>query len=290
MPKKIHGLGRGLDVLLPDSEPESGVQEIDVGLIDPNPNQPRQTFTEENLEQLAQSIRDQGVLQPILLTPSGNGRYQIVAGERRWRAARQAGLRAIPCVIREMSRQQQMEAALIENLQREDLNPVETAQGIRSLMDGYGYTQEQAAERLAKSRPAVANLLRILTLPEPVLDEVRKGLLSAGHARVLAGLSNPHEQLALAEETIQEGYSVRQLEERAAKKKTANGTKTGRRADHRGDLSTELRGLEEQMRETLGLRVTIAGSERRGRIVMQYFSAAELEALYEAVQRLREER
>ncbi|MBR6953585.1 MAG: ParB/RepB/Spo0J family partition protein [Clostridia bacterium] len=287
MPKKIHGLGRGLDALLPDTVPEGGVQEIDIGLIDPNPNQPRQSFSEENLEQLAQSIRDQGVLQPILLTPSADGRYSIVAGERRWRAARMAGIRTVPCLVRELSRQQQMEAALIENMQREDLNPVEEALGIRALMDECGYTQEQAAERLAKSRPAVANLLRILTLPDAVLDEVRKGLLSAGHARVLAGLDSAHAQLALAEETLREGYSVRQLEERAAAKKSTAASKTKASA-HRGDLSAELRGLEDEMRETLGLRVTIAGSERKGRIILQYHTAAELEALYEAIQRLRE--
>ena len=296
MPKKIHGLGRGLDVLLPDTEAESGVQEIDIGLIDPNPNQPRQTFTEESLEQLARSIRDQGLLQPVLLTPGERGRYSIVAGERRWRAARQAGLQRIPCVVRAMDRQQQMEAALVENIQREDLNPVEAALGIRALMTECGYTQEQAAERLAKSRPAVANLLRILTLPETVVEQVRQGQLSAGHARVLAGLDSEEEQLALAEETLREGWNVRQLEARAAQLRAEKAAKDGgetpaapRRPGVRGNVSPELRGLEEQMRETLGMRVTIAGSERRGRIVLQYYSAQELETLYNAIQQLRGE-
>ena len=192
MPKKTRGLARGLDALLPEMDttaPGAG-QEIAIGDIDPNPDQPRHLFSEESIAQLAQSIRDQGVLQPILVTPMKGGRYRIVAGERRWRAAREAGLTAVPCIVREMDVVTQMEIALIENIQREDLNPIETAMGIQSLMKQCGYTQETVAQRLSKSRPAVANLLRLLTLPESVIDMVRRNALSAGHARVLAGLDS----------------------------------------------------------------------------------------------------
>ncbi|MBQ7306262.1 MAG: ParB/RepB/Spo0J family partition protein, partial [Clostridia bacterium] len=214
MAKKTRGLGRGLEALLPDAEEalSSGVQEISLGDIDPNPDQPRRTFSEESIAQLAQSIREQGVLQPILVTPQNGGRYRIVAGERRWRASRAAGLDKVPVIVRDLDVIQQMEIALIENLQREDLNPIEVAQGIRSLMQQCGYTQETVANRLSKSRPAVANLLRLLTLPEEVIELVRQGSLSAGHARVLAGLDDNARKLALAKETIEQGYSVRQLE------------------------------------------------------------------------------
>ena len=218
MAKKSHGLGRGLDALLPEADESlsGGVQEIAIGDIDPNPDQPRRVFQEESIAQLAQSIREQGVLQPILVTPEDGGRYRIVAGERRWRASRAAGLDAVPCLVRDLDVIQQMEIALVENLQREDLNPIEAARGIRSLMQQCGYTQEAVANRLSKSRPAVANLLRLLTLPEEVMALVEKGALSAGHARVLAGMEDDAAKLALARETIDRGYSVRQLEALAA--------------------------------------------------------------------------
>ena len=185
MPKKTHGLARGLDSLLPevDMMTSGGGQEIAIGDIDPNPDQPRRAFSEESIAQLAQSIREQGLLQPILVVPMNGGRYRIVAGERRWRAARMAGLDRVPCIIREMDVPTQMEIALVENLQREDLNPIEAAQGIQTLMRQCGYTQEAVAARLCKSRPAVANLLRLLTLPEDIITMVRQGTLSAGHGR-----------------------------------------------------------------------------------------------------------
>ena len=185
MPKKTRGLARGLDALLPEMDttaPGAG-QEIAIGDIDPNPDQPRHLFSEESFAQLAQSIRDQGVLQPILVTPMKGGRYRIVAGERRWRAAREAGLTAVPCIVREMDVVTQMEIALIENIQREDLNPIETAMGIQSLMKQCGYTQETVAQRLSKSRPAVANLLR-LPVDRPTMVET-----TAFGAAALAGLA-----------------------------------------------------------------------------------------------------
>ena len=287
MPKKTRGLARGLDSLLPELDtvaPGAG-QEIAIGDIDPNPDQPRRTFSEESIAQLAQSIADQGVLQPILVTPVSGGRYRIVAGERRWRAARAAGLTAVPCIVRDLDVVQQMEIALIENLQREDLNPIEVAQGIQSLMKQCGYTQETVATRLSKSRPAVANLLRLLTLPESVIAMVRLGTLSAGHARVLAGLDDEELKLQLANRTIAEGWSVRQLESAAAllKQDAAKHPKPEKKPH---ELPVELTELETLCRETFGLRATLTGTAKKGKIVLQYYSQDELERLNEVLQQL----
>ena len=288
MPKKTRGLARGLDSLLPELDaaaPGAG-QEIAIGDIDPNPDQPRRAFSEESIAQLADSIRDQGVLQPILVTPMAGGRYRIVAGERRWRAAREAGLTAVPCIVRELDVVQQMEIALIENLQREDLNPIEVAQGIQSLMKQCGYTQETVAQRLSKSRPAVANLLRLLTLPEGVIAMVRQGTLSAGHARVLAGLEDEAMKQQLANRTIAEGWSVRQLETAAAllKQDASKLPPKAKKAVHA--LPVELTELETLCRETFGLRATLTGTAKKGKIVLQYYSQDELERLNELLQQL----
>lgn len=289
MAKKTRGLGRGLEALLPDAEEalSSGVQEISLGDIDPNPDQPRRTFSEESIAQLAQSIREQGVLQPILVTPQNGGRYRIVAGERRWRASRAAGLDKVPVIVRDLDVIQQMEIALIENLQREDLNPIEVAQGIRSLMQQCGYTQETVANRLSKSRPAVANLLRLLTLPEEVIELVRQGSLSAGHARVLAGLDDNARKLALAKETIEQGYSVRQLEALAAAVK-AEPEKQPAPKPKKAALPAELTELESRIRETMGVRATLTGTVKKGKIVLQYYSQDELEHLNDLLLRLEE--
>ena len=283
MPKKIHGLGRGLDALLPESDAAQGAgREISIGDIDPNPDQPRRTFTEESIAQLAQSIRDQGVLQPILVTPKEDGRYQLVAGERRWRAARVAGLETVPCLVRDLDEVQQREIALIENLQREDLNPLEAAQGVQNLMRQCGYTQETVARRLGKSRPAVANLLRLLNLPDEVQEMVRQGVLSAGHARVIAGVEGEAAQLALAKEAVARDLSVRQLEAvAAARKQTGVPDRKKPRV-----LSAELSELEGRIREATGLRATLQGSEKKGKIVLQYYSREELERLSDFLGRL----
>ncbi len=288
MAKKSRGLGRGLDALLPESdEMEAGIQQIAIGDIDPNGDQPRRSFPDESLAQLAQSIRDQGVLQPILVTPQMGGRYRIVAGERRWRASRMAGLDTVPCIVRDMDVIQQMEIALVENLQREDLNPMEQASGIRALMRQCGYTQEAVALRLSKSRPAIANLLRLLTLPQDVQELIRQGQLSAGHARVLAGLDEDDAKSALAKETIEKGYSVRQLEEMAAQRRGGN---TAASAAHRRprQLPVELKELEGRIRETMGIRATLTGSARKGKIVLTYYSEEELEHLNDLLQRMQE--
>lgn len=277
---KRGGLGRGLDVLLPqtDSLLETVVRDIDIDDIDPNADQPRREFDQDALKQLSESIREAGVLSPILVVENGM-RYRIVAGERRYRASRMAGLTSVPCIVRSMTTEQQMEAALIENLQREDLNPIEEANAIRSLMQECGYTQEQAAKRLGKSRPAIANALRLLSLPQKVLDLVVAGDLSAGHARTLAGLDDENRQLELAHQCVLHGYSVRRLEEMVKEKpqKPAPKAKV---------LAPELDMLQSSMREALGLKTTLNGNAKKGKITLSYNSAEELEHLYEVIGRL----
>ena len=278
---KRGGLGRGLDVLLPQSGEllETVVRDISIDEIDPNASQPRRDFDKEALEQLADSIREAGVLSPILVVENGM-RYRIVAGERRYRAARLAGLETVPCIVRSMTNEQQMEAALIENLQRQDLNPIEEAAAIRSLMQECGYTQEQAARKLGKSRPAIANALRLLNLPKAVTDLVVTGDLSAGHARVLAGRDSEARQLELAHQCVLHGYSVRRLEELAKARPAV------RQAAPKREAGPELMALQNAMREALGLKTTLSGTETRGKITLSYNSAQELEHLYEVIGRL----
>ncbi|MCI6377162.1 MAG: ParB/RepB/Spo0J family partition protein [Clostridiales bacterium] len=278
---KRGGLGRGLDVLLPQNEEllETVVRDIAIDDIDPNTAQPRRNFDKEALEQLADSIREAGVLSPILVVENGM-RYRIVAGERRYRASRLAGLESVPCIVRSMTTEQQMEAALIENLQRQDLNPIEEANAIRSLMQECGYTQEQAAQKLGKSRPAIANALRLLNLPGEIIDLVAQGDLSAGHARVLAGVESQTRQLELAHQCVLHGYSVRKLEELAKAKPLE------RKATAVAALSPELTALQNTMREALGLKTALTGTENKGKITLSYNSAEELEHLYEVLGRL----
>ncbi|NLO86372.1 MAG: ParB/RepB/Spo0J family partition protein [Clostridiales bacterium] len=277
------GLGRGLDVLLPQNEEllETMVRDIAIDEIDPNSAQPRRDFDKDALEQLAASIRQAGVLSPILVVENGM-RYQIVAGERRYRASRIAGLETVPCIVRNLTNEQQMEAALIENLQREDLNPIEEATAIRSLMQECGYTQEQAAQKLGKSRPAIANMLRLLNLPKEITDLVATGELSAGHARVLAGLESETRQLELARQCVLHSYSVRKLEE-MAKSNTQNESK---KAPSTQSLSPELNVLQNALREALGIKTMVNGNEKKGKITLSYNSSEELEHLYEAIGRL----
>ena len=277
------GLGRGLDVLLPQSNDilETVVRDIPIAEIDPNASQPRREFDKDGLEQLSDSIRQAGVLSPILVVENGS-RFRIVAGERRFRAARMAGLETVPCIVRDMTNSQQMEAALIENLQRQDLNPIEEAMAIRSLMQECGYTQEEAAKKLGKSRPAVTNLLRLLTLPQSVTDMVIRGELSAGHARVLAGISPESRQLELAHQCVLHDYSVRRLEELSQKQEPR---KAGI-AVKASALSAELNTLQNAMREALGVKTTLTGTEKKGKILLTYSSADELEHIFEAVGRL----
>ena len=284
MAKKSHGLGRGLDSLFPGAEEwGTSIQEIPVGELDPNPDQPRQSFDQESIGQLADSIRDQGVLQPLLVVPASGGRYRIIAGERRYRASRIAGLETVPCIVKDIDVIRQMEIALIENLQREDLNPMEAARGIQALMKQCGYTQEKVSTRLGKSRPAVANLLRLLSLPEEVTEMVRDGLISAGHARVLAGIRSAEEQIRLAKRAADEGMSVRRLEQlaSAAKEKPAKKRRPA-------PMPAELRELQEKIRLKTGLKSALTGSITKGRIVLQYSSRDELARLNELLDQIQE--
>ena len=284
MPKKM-GLGRGLDALLPEiEEQENVVREIAIADIDRNPQQPRRDFDEEALKSLSESIRASGVLTPLLVVQTG-ARYRLVAGERRLRASLMAGLQTVPCVVRDFSRQQEMEATLVENLQREDLNPVEEAEGIRALMEQCGYTQEKAAERLGKSRPAGANSLRLLGLEKEILAEVRSGKLTAGHARVLAGIHDPEDRKALFRRVLNEHLSVRQLEMLAAD--LAAGVRVQPRKQAPKSLSLELRDMQERLRTAVGVqRVTIQGGDKRGKVILSYRSAEELDLIYAALETL----
>lgn len=278
---KKTGLGRGLDALLPeDNNLQNTVSMIAITELDRNPEQPRREFDEEALQALAESMKEAGVLQPLLVIERG-GRYQIVAGERRFRAARLAGLTSVPCIVRDFTPQEQMEAALIENIQREDLNAIEEAAAVRQLMDRCGYTQEKAAKRLGKSRPAVANLLRLLSLPEAVKAQVTAGKLSAGHARVLAGLEDEKLQLALAERTVQEGLSVRALEKLAAQPAPMPRAKPEPRP-----LPLELQDMESRLRDAFGVRTQIRGNRKHGKIILQYYNEDELERLYQCMEAL----
>ena len=289
MAAKKKGLGRGLDALLPEADEllPNVVQEIPVGDIDPNTEQPRRSFPEEAMTQLSASVKEQGILQPLLVVEQPGGRYRIVAGERRWRAARQAGLATVPCIVRDMDMIRQMEVSLIENLQREDLNPMEEAAAIRALMQQCGYTQETVAARLSKSRPVIANLLRLLTLPKEVAQMVREGQLSAGHARVLAGLDREEDKVALARETLAKGYSVRQLEQLVSLRREAESHgQAAHKVKNARPLPPELKELEGRVRETLGMRATLTGNAKKGKIVLQYYSQAELERLYEVLEKL----
>lgn len=280
------GLGRGLDALLePYAGPEADrdaanrVLEISVRDIDTNRAQPRKSFDEAALRELADSIRVHGVVQPLLVRPNGS-RYTIVAGERRFRAARLVGLETVPVLAAEYDEAQMQEVALIENLQREDLNPVEEAAAIRFLMQQHDLTQEEVSERLGKSRPAIANALRLLNLDRNVLELVRTGALSAGHGRALAAVTDAATQERLADECVRLGYSVRALESRVRNLQAGRKpSKKAAPAPHSGDLAQAERAL----RDRLGTRVRIAGDERRGRITIEYYSADDLQRIYERI-------
>lgn len=272
------GLGRGLDALLGDyTQPTpEGVQELDIHLIDTNAGQPRKDFDQEKLQELADSIRQHGVVQPILLRQNGE-RYVIVAGERRFRAARLAGLDQVPAIVKDLDEAQVMEVALIENLQREDLNPIEEAAAIRFLMQQHDLTQEEVSRRLSKSRPAIANSLRLLTLPEPVQAYLRNGKLQAGHARALAGLQDPEAQAVLADKIVGEGLSVRAAESLAREQ----GQKPPRQKKEPPATDPDLAAAEASLREWLGTKVSIQGSSQRGRIVIEYYNAELLQGIYD---------
>ncbi|MHA3914910.1 ParB/RepB/Spo0J family partition protein [Halovulum sp. GXIMD14793] len=272
------GLGRGLSMLLAEGEGTArppGDRQIPIEQIVPNPDQPRRDFVKSDLDDLARSISEKGVIQPLIVraSPDGSDTYQIVAGERRWRAAQQAKLHELPVIIREFSDVEVLEIAIIENIQRADLNPVEEAVGYRQLMDRFGHTQEKISEALGRSRSHIANLLRLLNLPKDVLDLVRNGQLSAGHARTLVTAEDP---LTLAHKIITEGLSVRQAEA------LAKGKPTQQRAGQtRSEKDADTRAIEKDLAAHLGLKISIdhkPGTEG-GTVRISYSSLDQLDGL-----------
>lgn len=278
MAAKKGGLGRGLDALLVDNSIEnissSSAVKLKLNEIEPNKNQPRKVFDDEALSELSASIEKHGIIQPLLVRPLPGGTYQLVAGERRWRAARMAGLTEAPVVIRELSDEDASALALIENLQREDLDPIEEAEGYRYLMDTYSITQEEAAQKVGKSRSAVANLMRLLSLPKDVLELVRAKTLSAGHARALLPIEDSALIAQFAKEIIEKGFSVRQTEKLV--KDFLKPQKPGKKTAEKDKYITE---VELSLCESLGRKVSIKGSEKGGSITIEFFNKDDLEKL-----------
>ena len=280
-PKKKAGLGKGLDALFIDnSTEENGDKLVNINDIEPKRDQPRKYFDEESLKELADSIAMHGVIQPLLVRPLSDGGYQLIAGERRWRASRMAGLSQVPVIVKEMTDEEAMELALIENLQREDLNPIEEAEGFKLLMDTYSLTQEQAAEKVGKSRPAVANALRLLSLPGAVLDMVKQGIISSGHARTLIPLTDEKLIIKLAEEISQKELSVRETE-RIVKTLLKPKSEIVKKKSKRDPYYDE---CEIAIREELGRKAKINVSRgNKGSIEIEFFSKEDLQSILEAL-------
>lgn len=278
------GLGKGLSALLGDAGPapsessassSGGVREIEISRIRPNPNQPRMLFNDETLDELAQSIAERGVLQPILLRPTDDG-FEIVAGERRWRAAQRARLHSIPAIVREIDATTTAELALIENIQREDLNAIEEAEGYRQLIERHGHTQDGAAKLVNKSRSHVANLLRLLSLPEMVRQSLMKGDITMGHARAVATAPDPE---ALTREIIKKGLSVRQTEKLASKVRPGAGADIARASARNNPADADRVALERQLGEMLGVKVQVAHKGQGGSVTLYYSNLDQLDMI-----------
>ena len=280
------GLGKGLGALLGDFSEEvaekSAYQKLPIYKVEPNPDQPRHDFDEEELQALADSIEEHGIIQPLTVRELNTGYYQIIAGERRWRAARIANLTEVPVVIIEADDKKAMELALIENLQRQDLNPVEEALGYRTLMQDYGLTQEDAAKRVGKSRPAVANALRLLALTPEVLEKVREGSLSAGHARAVLSLKSEKKQLEAAQKIIALGLSVRQAE-LLCKNMSKETAPVKKEPVLQVDYVAE---CEKQLSKHLGRGVKIVTGKKKGRFELEYYGEEDLQVLLDALMKL----
>ena len=280
------GLGRGLGALLGDFEEESREKTpyklLPIQKVEPNRNQPRQDFDEEELAALAESLAEHGIIQPLTVRELDSGYYQIIAGERRWRAARIAGLTEVPVVVIEADEQKVMELALIENLQRQDLNPVEEALGYRALMEDFGLTQEDAAQRVGKSRPAVANALRLLNLSDAILEKVRNGSLSAGHARALLSVKSEKKQLELMQKIIALGLSVRQAE--LLCKNLSREPAPEKPVSLAVDYVAE---CEKQLSKHLGRGVKIVNGKRKGRFELEFYGQEDLQILLDALLKLK---
>ncbi len=274
MAKKQSGLGKGLGALLLENTTEDMVatNTLPISEIIPNKEQPRKTFDEAALSELAESIKQHGVLQPLLVRPLADGGYQLVAGERRWRASRMAGLREIPVVVKELTDTETMEIAIIENLQREDLNPIEEAEGLQALIDKCGFTQEDIAASVGKSRPAIANSLRLLRLPPEVRDMTRKGIISAGHARALLALDGEAVIYEAAQNIVKNKLTVRDVE-RLAKIKDKEKVVSQKRYKRRDSFYDE---VELTLSEVLGRRVKVYNGKGKGTLEIEFYSQEDL--------------
>ncbi len=290
------GLGRGLGSLLGiwdddnsplnnDTKPletvkKSEVNKIEMSKIDVNPNQPRKNFDPTALKELSASIKEHGVIQPIIVAPRGD-RYIIVAGERRFRASKMAGIKEIPAVVRDYTDNQIQEIALLENIQREDLNPIETARAMKELLTTFGWTQEVLADRLGKSRPAVANILRLLNLTPAVVEMIESGKLSAGHARSLVVVEDPEVQLQLAKQAVSKKITVRDLE------KAVSDIQNPKKKKAKQSVSDDMRAFLDKMQLTFSTKVGVIGNEKRGRIYIDYYTADDLDRIYDIISRLK---
>ena len=309
-PKKAKGLGKGLDALFGDVEvtpvksankkesskqakadtaakksdeteaSQGGVLYIDINDIKPNTGQPRKHFDEEKLEELASSIQQHGLIQPIVLRKLKTG-YEIVAGERRWRACRIVGLKEVPCIVKELTDEENMLLAIIENMQREDLNPIEEAEGLKQMIDTYGLTQEQVSYSVGKSRPYITNSLRLLKLPEEVRTLTASGEISVGHAKALAAVKDRDKQITLAKKTAKDGLSVRQIE------LMAKETKAPARKAPKVKKSADEKKIEEDMKNALGTKVNLNRKGKKGKIEIEFYSDEDLERLIELITSLK---
>lgn len=284
-------LGKGLDALFESYQQEiidmnqinlkddGQVREIKIQDIDPNIDQPRKDFDEESIEELVKSIKEHGILQPILLKPNSNGRYTIIAGERRWRAARLAGLDRIPAIIRDIDDSEMLILALVENLQREDLDPIEEAEGIKRLMEECNLTQEQVAQKLGKSRPAIANALRLLSLSDKIQSYLKENKITTGHARALLAIEDEQTREEIALQIIEKGLSVRETEKLIKRLKEGDKPKK----EQKKEKPSYLIDIEEKLEETLGTRVLITQGKRKGVIEIEYYNNDDLERIMDRI-------
>ena len=297
MPLPKHGLGRGLGALIPPGIPAAlapGVREAQVASIMPNPMQPRHRMDPDALRELADSIKEHGLIQPLIVTPAPDStelapRYQLIAGERRWSAAKLAGLERVPVIVRGATPQEMLELALVENIQRADLNPLEEANAYRQLMGDFGLTQEQVASKVGKNRTTVANALRLLRLPEDIRAEIANETISEGHARAILTVADEAKQKTLLRAVIEQGMSVRQTEEaarranespKASERKATRNTHANR---EEREMPAATRALESDFRAALGTKVQVFRSRKGGKVVIHFYSEEELEAIYEKI-------
>lgn len=276
---KMSGLGKGLGALMLENNTDSMVSTstLSINEIVPNKEQPRKTFDETALAELADSIRQHGVLQPLLVRPLANGGYQLVAGERRWRASRMAELKEVPVIIKELSDTEAMEIAIIENLQREDLNPIEEAEGLQALIDKCGYTQEEVAVSVGKSRPAITNSLRLLKLPQEVRDMAKDGVISAGHARALLAFDNQPMMIECAKQIVPKRLTVRDVEKMAKRPARASEPKRTQRRDSFYDE------VELSLSEALGTKVKVYNGRSKGTLEIEFYTLDDLKNIANAI-------